>query len=88
MPLGRRWTHTLGVVERASALGDLLTADDLDVLTAAAYVHDLGYALSSPAPASTLSTRRTSCDAQEGSSSLAWWRTIRVPGRKQKSVGF
>jgi len=43
-PLGPRWTHTLGVVERAQSFADLLTTSDFDVLVAAAYVHDVGYA--------------------------------------------
>ena len=44
VPLGQRWAHTLGVVERARALVDRLCADDLRVLVSAAYLHDVGYA--------------------------------------------
>jgi HD superfamily phosphodiesterase len=43
-PLGSRWRHTVGVAERAKALGGGLTRDEADLLVAAAYVHDVGYA--------------------------------------------
>jgi len=43
-PLGLRWAHTLGVAERARTLAGLLPQGDLDVLVAAAYLHDVGYA--------------------------------------------
>lgn len=43
-PLGRRWAHTLGVVERARALADVVPPSELEVLMAAAYLHDIGYA--------------------------------------------
>jgi HD domain len=43
-PLGRRWAHTLGVVERARSFSDVLPVTELDVLVAAAYLHDMGYA--------------------------------------------
>ncbi|WP_306205878.1 HD domain-containing protein [Actinoplanes sp. RD1] len=41
--MGNRWRHTAGVAERA---GELATALDLDpdVLVAAAWLHDIGYA--------------------------------------------
>ncbi|MGH3260568.1 MAG: HD domain-containing protein [Trebonia sp.] len=43
-PLGARWRHTLGVVERAFEVASVLAEDDADVVVAAAYVHDVGYA--------------------------------------------
>lgn len=43
-PLGERWLHTLGVVERSRELARALPALDDDVLIAAAFVHDAGYA--------------------------------------------
>ena len=40
-----RWRHTVGVARRAEELGVTLDeADDPDVLTAAAWLHDIGYA--------------------------------------------
>jgi hypothetical protein len=42
-PLGRRWRHTLGVVERAQRVNGLLDEHDARVPVAAAYVHDIGY---------------------------------------------
>jgi len=42
-PFDARWRHTLRVVERAQAFRELL-GDDLEVLLAAAYLHDVGYA--------------------------------------------
>jgi hypothetical protein len=44
MPLGRRWAHTLGVVERARSFADILPASEAEVLVVAAYLHDVGYA--------------------------------------------
>lgn len=43
-PLGARWQHTLGVVNRAREVAAVLSASDADVLIAAAYLHDVGYA--------------------------------------------
>lgn len=43
-PLEARWRHTLRVVERAQAFDGQLDDDELEVLLAAAYLHDVGYA--------------------------------------------
>jgi HD superfamily phosphodiesterase len=43
-PLEARWRHTRRVVERARLFDDVLAADELEVLLAAAYLHDVGYA--------------------------------------------
>jgi HD superfamily phosphodiesterase len=43
-PSGRRWRHTLGVVDRARAAAEALAPEDAAVLLAAAYLHDVGYA--------------------------------------------
>ncbi|MEU4162399.1 HD domain-containing protein [Actinoplanes sp. NPDC026670] len=40
---GNRWRHTAGVAERAAELADRLDLDP-DVLVAAAWLHDIGYA--------------------------------------------
>jgi hypothetical protein len=42
-PLEERWRHTQRVVNRGRAFRDMLTADELDVLIDAAYLHDVGY---------------------------------------------
>ncbi|MEU8178080.1 HD domain-containing protein [Microbispora hainanensis] len=42
-PLPRRWAHTQGVAARAVSLAPIL-GDEADMLTAAAYLHDIGYA--------------------------------------------
>ena len=42
-PLPRRWAHVQGVASRARSLADVLGAD-ADLLEAAAWVHDIGYA--------------------------------------------
>ncbi|SEG67582.1 HD domain-containing protein [Nonomuraea solani] len=41
--LPRRWAHTQGVAARAVSLAPIL-GDEADTLTAAAYLHDIGYA--------------------------------------------
>ncbi|KUN32095.1 phosphohydrolase [Streptomyces corchorusii] len=41
--LPRRWAHTQGVTERATGIRQLL-GEDADLLTAAATLHDIGYA--------------------------------------------
>lgn len=43
-PLEGRWRHTERVVDRGRAFRDVLGKDELDVLLAAAYLHDVGYA--------------------------------------------
>ncbi|MGH3041160.1 MAG: HD domain-containing protein [Gaiellaceae bacterium] len=43
-PLEERWRHTVRVVERARSFRDVLDGGELEVLVAAAYVHDVGYA--------------------------------------------
>jgi hypothetical protein len=43
-PLGTRWRHTLGVVQRAKMLAPTAPEDERSTLIAAAYVHDIGYA--------------------------------------------
>ncbi|SKA14275.1 Predicted HD superfamily hydrolase [Marinactinospora thermotolerans DSM 45154] len=48
-PLPRRWAHTQGVAGQAATLVPLL-GDDTDLVTAAAWLHDIGY---SPALAVT-----------------------------------
>jgi len=42
-PLPRRWKHTRGVARTAHALAPML-GDDADLLLAAAWLHDIGYA--------------------------------------------
>jgi putative nucleotidyltransferase with HDIG domain len=42
-PLPRRWAHVQGVAEQARSLAPML-GDDADLLEAAAYLHDIGYA--------------------------------------------
>jgi hypothetical protein len=44
-PLGDRWgRHTAGVAERARLVGAVVDPGERDVLVAAGYLHDLGYA--------------------------------------------
>jgi hypothetical protein len=43
--LASRWAHTQGVAARARALAATVPITDRQVLVAAAYVHDIGYAL-------------------------------------------
>jgi len=43
-PLGDRWLHTRGVVERAREVGKAFDEEHCLLLIAAAYVHDIGYA--------------------------------------------
>ncbi|MEU6740519.1 HD domain-containing protein [Streptosporangium sandarakinum] len=42
-PLPRRWAHTQGVAARAESLTPIL-GEEADLLTAAAWLHDIGYA--------------------------------------------
>jgi HD superfamily phosphodiesterase len=41
-PLPRRWAHTQGVATQAESLAPIL-GDDTDLVTAAAWLHDVGY---------------------------------------------
>lgn len=42
--LPARWIHTEGVVERARRVGEAMVPDESEMLIAAAYLHDIGYA--------------------------------------------
>ncbi|ONI80879.1 2',3'-cyclic-nucleotide 2'-phosphodiesterase [Saccharothrix sp. ALI-22-I] len=44
--MGNRWRHTVGVAARAAELAVTVPAGDRDVLVAAAWLHDIGYAAS------------------------------------------
>jgi putative nucleotidyltransferase with HDIG domain len=44
-PLDSRWAHTQGVAARARALLGTVPVADREMLIAAAYLHDIGYAL-------------------------------------------
>ncbi|WP_277441787.1 HD domain-containing protein [Streptomyces sp. SPB162] len=43
-PLGNRWLHTQAVAERARQIAAAVPEDERDLLEAAAWLHDLGYA--------------------------------------------
>ncbi|MFE2093546.1 HD domain-containing protein [Streptomyces sp. NPDC059460] len=43
-PLGNRWLHTQAVAQRAHQASAAVPADDRDLLVAAAWLHDIGYA--------------------------------------------
>jgi hypothetical protein len=43
-PLGDRWAHVRGVARQAAQVSVILPPGERDVLVAAAYLHDLGYA--------------------------------------------
>jgi len=43
-PLGNRWLHVQGVVQRAYSMRTLFEEEDQHYLIAAAYLHDIGYA--------------------------------------------
>src|SRR6476469_1516238 len=59
-PLPRRWAHVQGVAARARGLVPVLGAD-ADLLEAAAWLHDIGYAPASPPPACTNSMAPGTC---------------------------
>jgi putative nucleotidyltransferase with HDIG domain len=42
--LGDRWTHVQAVADKARGLAAVLSAEDADLLVAAALLHDVGYA--------------------------------------------
>lgn len=43
-PLGRRWQHVQAVAARAAELSVTVAAEDREILIAAAWLHDVGYA--------------------------------------------
>jgi hypothetical protein len=43
-PLGDRWMHVQAVANEACRVGAVLPAEDADLLVAAAFLHDVGYA--------------------------------------------
>lgn len=44
VPVGARWAHTLAVADQAELLRSAFSQADGDLLVAAAYLHDVGYA--------------------------------------------
>ena len=58
--LPRRWAHVQGVATRACSLAPVLGAD-ADLIEAAAWLHDIGYAPASPPPACTNSMAPGTC---------------------------
>ncbi len=64
-PLGNRWRHSAGVAARAAELAPLLDVDG-DVLVAAAWLHDIGYA------DSTISTGFHPLDGARHLDRLSW----------------
>ncbi len=49
-PLGDRRRHVQGVVEKACSVSRIFEEEDQPFLIAAAYLHDIGYALATPIP--------------------------------------
>jgi hypothetical protein len=43
-PLGDRWLHVQAVADKARRVAAVLPAEDVDLLVAAAFLHDVGYA--------------------------------------------
>jgi putative nucleotidyltransferase with HDIG domain len=43
-PLPRRWRHVQAVAAKAEQLGRVIVPEDRDLLTASAWLHDIGYA--------------------------------------------
>lgn len=43
-PMGRRWVHSRAVAERAEGVSRVVEPGERDLLVAAAYLHDVGYA--------------------------------------------
>jgi HD superfamily phosphodiesterase len=43
-PLGDRWAHVQAVADKARRVAAVLPAEDADLLVAAAFLHDVGYA--------------------------------------------
>ncbi|MFG3588426.1 HD domain-containing protein [Streptomyces sp. NPDC047990] len=43
-PLGNRWLHTQAVAARAREVSAVVPEEERDLLVAAAWLHDLGYA--------------------------------------------
>ena len=53
VPLPRRWAHVQGIAARARSLAPVLSAD-ADLMEAAAWLHDIGYASALPSSVSSL----------------------------------
>jgi hypothetical protein len=86
-PLGDRWLHVQGVTRQAQRVVPILPTDDRDVLVAAAYLHDLGYAPAWSRPICMRSTAPATFARSATSALPAWSPTTPVPARKLGSVG-
>lgn len=77
---------TLRVVERAQSFGDVLDRDELNVLLAASYLHDVGYAPDLAEVGSIRSTGPASCARRDTSGSLGSLRTTPRPMRRPRNA--
>jgi hypothetical protein len=86
-PLGDRWLHVQGVARQAQRVAAILPASDRDVLLAAAYLHDLGYA------PPLVQTGLHPLDGARHLRALgherlpAWSPITRAPGRRPRCAG-
>jgi hypothetical protein len=86
-PLGNRWLHTQAIAARAREVAAAVSEEDRDLLVAAAWLHDIGYALelrengfhpsTAPAILNGSARRRGSYD---------WWLTTLAPCMRRSSV--
>ena len=79
-PLPHRWAHSQGVAAQARTLAPIL-GRHADAVTAAAWLHDIGYAPACTTPASTRSTAPGICATFSTPTRCCagWWPTIPAP---------
>lgn len=80
-PLGNRWLHTQAVAARAREVSAAVSEDERDLLVAAAWLHDIGYApelretgfhpSTVPGTWSGSARRRGSCDSSPTTPALS-----------------
>jgi hypothetical protein len=82
-PLPRHWAHVQGVAARARGLAPVLGAD-ADLLEAAAWLHDIGYAPALPSRACISSMAPGTCAMPSTPTPCcaAWWPTTPAPSSK------
>jgi hypothetical protein len=85
-PLGDRWVHVQGVVRQAHRVAAILPSEDREVLVAAAYVHDVGYAPSVARTGLHALDGAGTCAPSAMSGWLAWWPITPVLGVRPSCV--
>ena len=89
VPLPRRWAHVQGIAARARSLAPVLSAD-ADLMEAAAWLHDIGYAsdLATTGMPRTRRRRTSATFKTPTPCSADWSRITPAPASRPRNAGL